>query len=432
MGALDLDSNSTLSDNITRIRMRGARLSAPGVLTDLIAVTREGGFSGRELADARAIRLNLASRNDADAGALDGLVEAILEAREGEGLFDQLRGLKEVFRENELPSLAWLEDPTAANETQRAEKVRGFQRALADKAAGKSAGRVFHRKLVLGRMGKLVVRDGLPPYAKIAPFDQPGEFVAAVRFSNGQGLPFADRLPDVRGLAVKFFTRDGKETSILATNAPASFARDADQFVKISEVLVSQQAQGSLAATEVFFANLFAGKFNPLEVARVAAALTRQTALNKPDSLATQQFWGSVVQLGDYAVRMTLVPDNAAPRETQGARDDDDYLRADLKARLRGGIRYTLRLLYFTDEDRTPVNDASHSWDGSPVQVDVADVLLGDTGDENVEAAIDRMPFNPTDGFEGLAITRARKAIYEASAHGRQAFAVDEYRQLFG
>jgi catalase len=285
------------------------------------------------------------------------------------------------------------------------------------------------------------VRDGLPPYAKIPPFHSPGEFVAAIRFSNGQGLPFADRAPDVRGLAVKFFAADGKEMNILATNAPASFARDADQFLKVAEVLVSQQADGSLAAGEVFLKNLFAGTFNPLEAARIATALARQTALNRPSSLATQQFWGSVVQLGDYAVRMTLVPDAAALRETQGLPDADDYLRADLEARLRsGGVRYILRLRYFTDEDRTSVNDASRSWDSSPVQVDVADVVLSEADDDpaagseeikRIEDAIDRMPFNPGDGFQGLAITRARKAIYEASAGGRHASPVDDYERLF-
>jgi hypothetical protein len=433
MSTFGLKSDSTLSDNITRIRMQGGRLSAPDVLNELIEVTRKDGFSRRELADARAIRATLARLGDADAGALDGLVEAIIEARDADNLFDRLRGLKEAFRENELPSLAWQEEPTG-DVKPLVDRIRELQGVFAPRSATKTPGRVFHRKQILGRMGKLVVRSGLPSYAKIAPFDQPGEFAAAVRFSNGQGLPFADRAPDVRGLAVKFFAGDGREASILATNAPASFARNADQFVKVGDVLVTQQLQGPRAAGEVLLHNLLAGRFNPLETARIAAALTRQTALNKPTSLAIQQFWGSVVRLGDYAVRMTLVPDSAALRETQGAREeDDDYLRVDLEARLRSGsIRYTLRLLYFTDEDRTPVNDASRSWDESPAQVDVADLILADGGDAKVvEAAIDGLPFNPGDGFEPLAITRARVEIYKASASGRQASAPQDYRQLF-
>ncbi len=306
---LGLDSNSTLSDNITRIRMQGASLSAPEVLEKLVAVTREGGFSRRELADARAIQANLASRSDQDADALHGLVEEILEAREAESLGARLDSLKEVARDNRLPSLAWLETPLPGDPRAQHDKVLELQSKLSDGLTPKGADRVFHQKRVLARMCRLVVRDHLPPYAAIGPFAQPGEYRAAIRFSNGQGLTFSDRDPDVRGAAIKFFSKDGAETDILMTNAPASFARDADQFLKVAQVLVEKQVTGGLGAGKTFLKGLFEARFNPFEAARIA------TELNSADRFEQtgQPGHAAVLGLGRPARRLCR-SDDAGPR----------------------------------------------------------------------------------------------------------------------
>lgn len=438
---LGLDSNSTLSDNITRIRMQRAKLSSPEVLQQLIVVTREGGFSRWELADVRTIQANLASRGDQDAEALHGLVEEILEAHEAEGIFKRLISLKEVFRENKLPSLAWRENPLSSERVaEHAEKIQALQKELLKNPKLKVEDRVFHQKLVLGRTCKFVVRTDLPAFAKIGPFAQPGEFRAAIRFSNGLGVPFPDKDPDLRGVAIKFFTKDGVEADTVMTNAPASVARDADQFLRGAEVVVKQQVaggglKGMLAAGEEVVKGLFEERgFNLFETLRMAKEITKQTVLNRPESLATQQFWGSVVRLGDYAVRMTLVPAEDAPRGTKGDKDDDDYLRKDLLFRIQdGGVKYTLRLLFFTDEERTPLNDASKAWDASPVQVEVAAVELSASqpGEAATDEEINKMPFNPTNGFEGLAITRAREEIYRKSAEGRGASGREDYDRFF-
>jgi hypothetical protein len=115
-------------------------------------------------------------------------------------------------------------------------------------------------------------------------------------------------------------------------------------------------------------------------------------------------------------------------------KDDDNYLRKDLESRIKqGGVKYMLRLLYFTDEDVTPLNDASRSWDDSPAQVDVADIELSTLPADykEIETKINKMPFNPGNGFEALAITKAREAIYRASADGREASKREAYEHLF-
>lgn len=440
--ALGLSAQSTLSDNITRIRIQGGSLSSPEVIARLVEVTREGGFSRRDLDDARAIHANLAERDDPDAGVLSGLVDEIVEAREGQSVFDRISALQEVFRHNSLPSLAWREDPLPGNPERQLAKIEDLQRELARRAHEarekwtepfQGPARVFHHKALMTQFGRITIRERLPAYAQVSPFDVPGERPVVMRFSNGIGLPFADRGPDVRGLAIKFFPAAGEETDILATNAPASFARDADQFLKVGEVLVEQQLAGNLGAGSEALEGVLKGRFSLFEAARIGKEVVKQTVLTRPDSLASQQYWGSVVRLGDYAVRATFVADPDAPAGTLGDKDSDNFLREDLAARLRrGGIRFTLRLLYFVDEDRTPINDASRGWDGTPVQVDVADLeLTGATPQPAGEDDLNRMAFNPTHGFAGLAITRARRAIYAKSAEGRQAAAQSDYRHLF-
>jgi len=422
--------------------MGGASLSSQAVMDELITATREGGFSRRELDDARAIQANLAAAVDPDAEALHGLVDAIIEAQEPENIVSKINRIKEVFRHNLLPSLGWKEDPLPGDPEQQVFRIKAFQDELARRAHEaqdnwtepfQGPARVFHHKALMTRFGRIVIRDDLPVYAQIPPFDIPGERPVVMRFSNGIGLPFADREPDVRGLAIKFFSGAGVETDILTTNAPASFARDAEQFLKATEVLVEQQLGGKLSASKEALVGVLQGRFNTFEALRIGKELFNQTILTKPDSLATQQYWGSVVRLGNYAVRATLVPDPDSPDGTLGDKDSDNFMREDLAARLRqGGIRFSLRLLYFVDEDRTPINDASRSWDDTPAKVDVADLELADEAPQRAtEDELNRMPFNPAHGFEGLAITRARDAIYKASAGGRGASAPEDYRRFF-
>ena len=41
------------------------------------------------------------------------------------------------------------------------------------------------------------------------------------------------------------------------------------------------------------------------------------------------------------------------------------------------------------------------------------------------------MPFNPNNGFDGVAITKARDEIYYAGARGRDAALLAQYQSFF-
>src|SRR5512144_1579643 len=97
---------------------------------------------------------------------------------------------------------------------------------------------------LLGAFGTLHIRDDVPAQAKYPPFVAPGDYKVACRFSNGQSSPFPDQSPDVRCVALKFFTNDGIETDLLMTQEGGrSHARNAEQFMKAADVLVDPQVR---------------------------------------------------------------------------------------------------------------------------------------------------------------------------------------------
>ena len=164
---------------------------------------------------------------------------------------------------------------------------------------------------------------------------------------------------------------------------------------------------------------VFSGKLGPVETARIVAILAKETALRPVPSLTTERFWGSVVKLGELAIKYSLQPDDATVEGMNGDRHSDNYLREDLLNRLKKGpLKWRLCIQRFVDEESTPVNDASVAWAGTPVVVGELEIMSPPSADD--EACIGQMAFNPGNGFEPLGITHARKHVYAASAANRK------------
>jgi catalase len=338
-------------------------------------------------------------------------------------------------RANGRPGAGWEDLPEDASVlAELADRVGQQQKKV---AAGCPAlhgriGRGQHQKQLLGAFGTLRVRDALPFEAKLGPFAHPGAFRVACRISNGQPCPFGDRAPDVRGVALKFFAGGEVETDFVMTNEGGrSHARSALEFTDVADILAAlATVGGQIDAIKTFFKYLLDGSLGPVAAARVAAILGKETVLHKVQSMMTEHYWGSVVKLGDAAVKYSLHPHASTQSGTDGDAKSDDYLRNDLLNRIaRAPLRYELGLQFFVDEKTTPVNDASVAWKAPLVVVGEIDIPTKPSAAD--ERLIDQMAFNPTHGFEPLGITHVRGLAYAASAKNRGALTTDEVRPYF-
>ncbi len=323
----------------------------------------------------------------------------------------------------------WTDDPyTEAMRDALVQKVGEQQRRVAA-AAGTGLGghldRGQHQKMLLGAVGRLRVFDQVPAAVGLGPLAAPFALPVACRFSNGQPCPFSDKTPDVRGVALKFFSPQGNETDILATNEGGrSHAKDAESFMAFADILVAKIARGAPGAFQELLEELREGKLTAGEFAHMGAVILKETGLHAVRSLALESYWGSVVQLGGAAFKHSLLAHTDTPASVESpasleSNDDGaDSLRHELLARLaRGPVKWQLCVQLYVDEDSTPVNDASKAWRSATVAIGELEISAAPSEDD--ERTINQMAFNPGNGFDPIGITHARVDVYAASARNR-------------
>jgi catalase len=286
--------------------------------------------------------------------------------------------------------------------------------------------RVQHQKQILGAFGVVRINDNIPDEAKQGPFVS-GEWVAACRFSNGQPIIFKDQAADLRGVAIKFLV-GGQEVDLLATNEGGrSHARNTAEFVDLSDALAAKIAGGTLDFLELVGKKLVDA---PLETARSLGILTEAAFLHRVESLTTEAYWGSVVELAGRPIEYSVQPHPSTATGTNADRENPNFLREDLLNRLsQGPVRFDLCLQFFQDENTTPVNDASVKWQAPLVKIGELEISTSPIPED--EDNINRMAFNPGNGFVPLGITKDRAEIYAADARNRGAMNSDEVRRLF-
>ena len=302
------------------------------------------------------------------------------------------------------------------------QKIGEQQRRVAAAATSGLGGRMDrgqHQKLLLGAVGTLRVFEEIPALVKVGPFVAPFALPVACRFSNGQPCPFSDKTPDVRGVALKFFTPLGTETDILATNEGGrSHARDAESFMAFADILVAKIERGATSAVEEAFKELREGKLTPGEIVHMGAVILKEAGLHTVRSLAQESYWGSVLNLGGVAFKYSLQAHQDTPAAAEPDREDPDYLRHELLGRLaKAPVTWRLCVQTFVDEGSTPVNDASKAWAGDSVVVGELEISSAPSVED--ERKINQMAFNPGHGFDPLGITHARADVYAASARNR-------------
>ncbi|WP_033342023.1 catalase [Catenuloplanes japonicus] len=274
--------------------------------------------------------------------------------------------------------------------------------------------RTLHAKTVAGATGaELVFADDLPAELHVGAFRAGARLTATVRLSNAAGVARPDTAADLRGAALKIALPGGGEHDLLATSYPVSHVRNAAQFVTVAAIGAGPRV---LAVPRMLAA------FGPAETLRILGNLRR--AGRRCESLALESYWSrGAILWGDAGpVRFRLSPlDPPAPAAPVPA-DAPDRLTRDFEARLaRGPVRFSLDVQRFVSEEATPIEDGAVEWTGpwTPVATLTIPALSASAGDH-----VDGLAFSPWHApaeFRPLGnLNRARRAVYAASAKGRQ------------
>lgn len=256
------------------------------------------------------------------------------------------------------PSTAWKE-VIPADEAERFESYARELAALQQARAAKGkASRALHAKGVAGVESQFTVLPDLPEVARVGLFSKPATYPAYVRYSNGSPFHQPDRKPDVRGIAIKIIGVDGpklipgmeqaRTQDFLLNRNPALPFATADQFMGL--VRAGTKPHKLLP--------FIVSQFGLLGTLKKLPALAKSLGAPVTSLAALRYYSGAAQQFGPYAVRFDL-----RPLATDTASDAAADLRAELAQRLRAGpVRYELRIQFFVDEQRTPIEDMSVEW----------------------------------------------------------------------
>lgn len=319
------------------------------------------------------------------------------------------------------PSTDWREKiaPDEAAHFARVARVIGdLQRT---KSAKYGPGRALHRKPLLAATGTLEVLADLPAPARHGLFATPGRHRALVRLSNGGPDIQSNKLPDIRGFALKVFDVSGEAAlggitdhqDFLMINQDRTPTADSREFIDFLEAATP----GPLSAIlHLFKAH---GPFGAFARLRDLFGMMGKTF----NGFAAERF-NTVLPLccGPYAVRARLKPAGNPP---PAARSKD--IVEDMRERLGvGPLTWDLELQFFVDEATTPIEDASKAWpDAETPIVTVARLTLPRQGVDAAAAEAEAAKFDPWSGLAAHRplgeLMRARKVAYFESQKGRAA-----------
>ena len=241
-----------------------------------------------------------------------------------------------------------------------------------------------------------------------------------VRFSNGSGDPGEpDSVPDVRGMATKFYLPDGSRTDIVAQTAPRFPVRTPDAFIAFVRAMAP--GPGQLVRLPLFLAR------HPEAVAALPANVA---AIKPPVSYATSRYYAihSFRWLdeggGARWVRYRWMPEAgvASLSRKEAKSRGREYLQEELRERLsRASVRFVLEVQIARDGD--PVHDPTSPWRDDRETVEAGTLEL--TGlDTEREKDGDVLVFDPVRVVDGIELSddpilRFRPDAYAESVQRR-------------
>jgi hypothetical protein len=310
-------------------------------------------------------------------------------------------------------------------------EIKQVQSRLAARAHAPQPLRAFHAKMQAGiTNAEFRVAERLPQELQVGLFKPGATYRATVRLSNASGMVQSDAKRDLRGLAVRLHLDDGSNQDFLMTNAPASHARDARQF------MVAATALANDSRVQVLL-QLLRG-LGLRETVRMLLVIVRSARV--VDSLAVEQYSSrSPLMFGPYAAKLRFQPqpDVQAGCKSPRGRTGENFLRDDLVARLRQGpVVWDLQIQRYVDPERTPIEDGTVEWQEADAPPETVGQLVIPRQDlttaaaDSAAAAVEALEFSPWNFTEGLkplsSLNRARRGVYAASADFRANRAPDE------
>lgn len=314
------------------------------------------------------------------------------------------------------PSTEWREVIEPGEAARHEAQGKAFAEMQGRKDEKFGTGRALHRKQLAAMRATLEVPGDLPAHAKQGIFAIQNKYDTWLRISNGGFNRAPDGVPDIRGFSIKVLGVSGK-------GALGGEATSQD-FALINHERFSSPTSEDFT-TVVTTGGSTPGKLllrvlkNPGMIPQLKLV---QAALREPFSgFATHDFFSAApVAFGPYAVRVKLAA--ASTEVNEQAKDD---WAADLYQRLdRGPLTYDFQVQFFTDEQHTPIEDASKVWDAPYLTVGKLTIFRQhpdpDFGAEVESAKFD--PWNALVEHRPLGeVMRARKVAYFASQQHRSA-----------
>lgn len=324
------------------------------------------------------------------------------------------------------PSTSWKEN-IAADETERfVAHGEQFAAIQARKSAKYGPGRALHRKQLTAAAGKLDVLPDLPEFARHGLFEKTATFDVRVRLSNGGMDRAPDKVPDIRGFALRVLGVKGdsalgngpavSQDFTLINQSQFAFPKS-DEFVAF--VVAASNGNGALVKFLVKRYGLFGG---PARLLSMIKTIGRSFG-----GFATETVFSAVpMACGPYAARVRLVPADANGTATPGANKD---WGAEFSARLRQQtLQWELQLQPFVNEQMTPIEDASVDWSSPYTTVATLTLPQQDTASADGQVLLKQVEESVFDPWQALAahrplgdVQRARKVVYFVSQKGRGA-----------
>lgn len=246
---------------------------------------------------------------------------------------------------------------------------------------------------------------------------------AVIRFSVGGGNPKAsDKSRSTRGLSLKMDLPDGAVWMQANLSAPVYFVKDPADFARFVRSRVPDQATGKPDSARLNAFNLA----HP-ESLRQGKYLAERGA---PASYVTTPYWGvnAFVFLAPddqrRFVRWRFEPDAGEQRlsDEQSAQLPDDFLEAELKARLTKGPASFRFVVQLAEESDDP-NDPTVAWPEQRRQVTAGHLVIHSLAESSSCEPVFFNPLALPDGIEPSKdpVLLARPAAYGISFGRRMA-----------
>lgn len=271
---------------------------------------------------------------------------------------------------------------------------------------------------------EFIIDPDLRDELRVGLFKEPRTYPAYIRFSNASAKPQADKVRDIRGMAIKLLGVEGEKLleaeklgatqDFLVITVPRFLNRDVVDFYGMLKAL-----DGGPLKMMGFF-------FNPLD-SHLRVLRNLATSLKKHTSLLESRFWSTTpYQFGSKVVKYSVIPHQEQVTRIP-KNPSENYLREAMKRYLaERDAGFDFLVQFQTDPRRMPLEDAGVTWDEkeSPF-IKVATIKIPRQefdSPERMEFA-ENLSFTP---WHSLAehrplgsINRARKVVYEIISNYR-------------